>query len=84
VVALDRAQGYVARMPSFVKSVTFDCHDPLKVAASWAEALGSDVDEDMLADRGDLFVMADLEGSEFCLEIWSESIPLTGQRGTGE
>lgn len=111
-------------MPSFVKSVTFDCHDPLKVAAFWAEALGSNVDEDstperawvepagwggpnvwfqkvpeaktaknrqhfdlramgaleterdrlvglgasILADHGDLYVMADPEGNEFCLE----------------
>jgi hypothetical protein len=38
-------------MPSFVKSVTFDCHDPLAIAAFWAEALGSDVDEDSTPDR---------------------------------
>lgn len=38
-------------MPSFVKSVTFDCHDPLAVAAFWAAALGSDVDEDSTAER---------------------------------
>ena len=31
-------------MPSFIKSVTFDCHDPLAVAAFWAAALGSNVD----------------------------------------
>ncbi len=111
-------------MPSFVKSVTFDCHDPLAVAAFWAAALGSNVDEDstserawvepagwggpnlwfqrvaedktaknrqhfdlrvmgplederdrlvalgaaVLADHGDLLVMADPEGNEFCLE----------------
>jgi hypothetical protein len=111
-------------MPSFVKSVTFDCREPLVVAAFWAEALGSNVDEDstpdrawvepagwggpnlwfqkvpegkaaknrqhfdlrvmgpleserdrlvalgasVLAERGDLCVMADPEGNEFCLE----------------
>lgn len=111
-------------MTSYVKSVTFDCHDPLAVAAFWAAALGSDVDEDstrerawvepagwggpslwfqrvpegkeaknrqhfdlramgpldaerarlvglgatVLHDRGDLVVMADPEGNEFCLE----------------
>ena len=38
-------------MPSFVKSVTFDCHDPLALAAFWAAALGSNVDEDSTPDR---------------------------------
>ena len=38
-------------MPSFVKSVTFDCRDPLAVAAFWAGALGSNVDEDSTPDR---------------------------------
>lgn len=38
-------------MVSFVKSVTFDCHDPLVVAAFWAAALGSNVDEDSTPDR---------------------------------
>ncbi|MCP3421399.1 VOC family protein [Nocardioides pinisoli] len=38
-------------MPSFVKSVTFDCNEPLVVAAFWAEALGSDVDEESRAER---------------------------------
>lgn len=38
-------------MPSFVKSVTFDCHDPLTLAAFWAAALGSDVDEDSTSER---------------------------------
>jgi Glyoxalase-like domain len=38
-------------MVSFIKSVTFDCHEPLVVAAFWAEALGSDVDEDSTPDR---------------------------------
>ncbi len=38
-------------MPAFVKSVTFDCHDPLAVAAFWAAALGSNVDEDSTPER---------------------------------
>ena|SRR3954468_17894835 len=38
-------------MVSFIKSVTFDCADPLRVAAFWAEALGSDVDEESTADK---------------------------------
>ena len=38
-------------MVSFIKSVTFDCHEPLKVAAFWAEALGSNVDEDSTPER---------------------------------
>ncbi|PUA80430.1 VOC family protein [Nocardioides currus] len=38
-------------MVSFIKSVTFDCHEPLRVAAFWAEALGSNVDEDSTTER---------------------------------
>ena len=38
-------------MTSFIKSVTFDCQQPLRVAAFWAEALGSNVDEDSTVDR---------------------------------
>ena len=111
-------------MTAFIKSVTFDCHEPLVVAEFWAAALGSNVDEDSTPDRawvepagwggpslwfqkvpegkvaknrqhfdlrvmgdlaeererlvglgasvqgggGDLFVMLDPEGNEFCLE----------------
>ena len=32
-------------MPAFVKNLTFDCVDALRVARFWAAALGSDVDE---------------------------------------
>lgn len=32
-------------MTSFITSVTFDCHDPLRVAMFWAAALGPDVNE---------------------------------------
>ena len=38
-------------MTSFVKSVTFDCREPLVVATFWAAALGSNVDEDSTPER---------------------------------
>lgn len=38
-------------MTSFVKSVTFDCSSALQLAAFWAAALGSDVDEDSTDDK---------------------------------
>jgi hypothetical protein len=38
-------------MVSYVKSVTFDCEDALVVAAFWAAALGSNMDEDSTRDR---------------------------------
>jgi len=38
-------------MVSFIKSVTFDCHEPLVVAVFWAAALGSNVDEDSTPER---------------------------------
>lgn len=111
-------------MVAFVKSVTFDCSSALLLATFWAEALGSNVDEDstderawvepagwggpnlwfrqvpegkvaknrqhfdlravgpvsaevdrlvalgarLLAQDGDLIVLADPEGNEFCVE----------------
>ena len=46
------ARPYGERMTSsYIKSVTVDCDDPLAVAAFWAAALGSDVDEDSTAER---------------------------------
>ena len=36
---------------SFVKSVTFDCGDALRVATIWSAALGSNLDEDSTADK---------------------------------
>lgn len=38
-------------MVAFVKSVTFDAADTLRLAAFWAAALGSNVDEDSTAER---------------------------------
>ena len=38
-------------MASYVKSVTFDCANALLLAAFWAAALGSNVDEDSTEER---------------------------------
>jgi hypothetical protein len=38
-------------MPSYVKTVTFDCTNALMLARFWAAALGSNVDEDSSAER---------------------------------
>ncbi|MEO8330778.1 MAG: VOC family protein [Candidatus Nanopelagicales bacterium] len=38
-------------MVSFIKSVTFDCQDTMRVATFWAAALGSNVDEDSTPSR---------------------------------
>jgi Glyoxalase-like domain len=38
-------------MPSFIKNLTVDCDDALRVARFWAAALGSDVDEDSSPER---------------------------------
>ncbi|GAA2645791.1 VOC family protein [Dactylosporangium fulvum] len=38
-------------MPTYIKSVTFDCADALVVARFWAAALGTDVDEEATAER---------------------------------
>lgn len=38
-------------MTSFVKNLTFDCDDALRVARFWAAALGSDVDEESTPER---------------------------------
>lgn len=38
-------------MPSFIKSVTFDCGDALRLGSFWAEVLGSNVDEDATRDK---------------------------------
>lgn len=38
-------------MPAFIKSVTFDCTDALRLAQFWAAALGSNVDEDSTSEK---------------------------------
>jgi predicted enzyme related to lactoylglutathione lyase len=37
-------------MPVFIKNLTVDCADALRVARFWAAALGSDVDEDSTSE----------------------------------
>jgi glyoxalase superfamily protein len=36
---------------SYIKNATFDCEDALRVARSWAAALGTDVDEDSTSEK---------------------------------
>jgi predicted enzyme related to lactoylglutathione lyase len=38
-------------MASYIKTVTWDCADALRVARFWAAALGTDVDEESTPDR---------------------------------
>jgi Glyoxalase-like domain len=57
-------------VPSFIKSLTFDCDDALRVATFWAAALGSDVDEDSTRDRA--FVEAAGWGGP---NIWFNAVP---------
>jgi hypothetical protein len=38
-------------MTSFVKAVTWDCGDALRLAQFWAAALGTDVDEESTPER---------------------------------
>lgn len=38
-------------MPAVIKSVSFDCDDAVRLAAFWAAALGSNVDEDASRDK---------------------------------
>ena len=38
-------------MAAFIKSVTFDCTDALRLAKFWAQALGSNVDEDATPEK---------------------------------
>src|SRR5262245_25745240 len=38
-------------MASYIKTVTWDCADALRVATFWAAVLGTDMDEESTADR---------------------------------
>ncbi|GGM73358.1 WYL domain-containing protein [Dactylosporangium sucinum] len=49
--ALGRRLVNNAEVPTYVKSVTFDCADALRVARFWAAALGTDVDDDATEER---------------------------------
>jgi len=57
-------------MPSFIKAVTFDCAEPLRTAAFWASALGSNVDEDSTPDKA--FVEAAGWGGP---NLWFNKVP---------
>ncbi len=57
-------------MAAFIKSVTFDCADALRLAEFWAEALGSDVDEDSTSEKA--FVEAPGWGGP---NIWFQVVP---------
>lgn len=57
-------------MGTFIKSVTFDCGDALRLATFWAEALGSEVDEDSTAQKA--FVEAPGWGGP---NIWFAQVP---------
>ncbi len=57
-------------MPAFIKSVTFDCADALRLARFWAETLGSNVDED--ATTGKAYVEAAGWGSP---NMWFNAVP---------
>ena len=43
--------GYVARMGTWIKSVTFDCADAMVLGRFWAAALGTDLDEDSTSEK---------------------------------
>jgi uncharacterized protein (DUF1786 family) len=61
---------YRARMPAYVKSVTFDCADALVVARFWAAALGGEVDADGTPDKA--FVEAPGWGGP---NLWFQRVP---------
>jgi hypothetical protein len=57
-------------MASLIKSVTFDCVDAPALAAFWAAALGTDLDEDATSDRA--YVEAPGWGGP---NIWFNRVP---------
>jgi hypothetical protein len=57
-------------MVTFVKFMTFDCRDALRLAAFWAAALGSNVDEDSTAEKA--FVEAPGWGGP---NMWFNAVP---------
>ena len=57
-------------MPTFIKSVTFDCRDASRLADFWAQALGSDVDEHATAEKA--YVEAPGWGGP---NIWFNAVP---------
>jgi hypothetical protein len=59
-----------ALMPTYIKSVTFDCRDALVVARFWTAALGGELDEDATADKA--FVEAPGWGAP---NLWFQRVP---------
>ena len=57
-------------MTSVIKSLTWDCSDTLRVAAFWAAALGSDVDEESTPEKA--FVEASGWGGP---SMWFQRVP---------
>jgi hypothetical protein len=43
--------GYGPGMPTYIKSITFDCADALLVGSFWAAALGTDMDEGSTSEK---------------------------------
>ncbi len=57
-------------MTAFIKNLTFDCGDALRLATFWAAALGSDVDEESTPEKA--FVEAPGWGGP---SIWFNLVP---------
>jgi hypothetical protein len=61
-------------MAAFIKRLTVDCVDALRVARFWAAALGSDVERlvglgaSVVERFDDITALRDPEGNEFCVE----------------
>lgn len=60
----------MTHMPTYIKSVTFDCQDALVVARFWAAALGGELDEDATSDKA--FVEAPGWGAP---NLWFQRVP---------
>jgi Glyoxalase-like domain len=71
-------------MANVIKAVSFDAADARALAAFWAAALGSDVDEDFAADMAfvdaagwggpDIWFTPVPGGNEFCVEPGPEPV----------
>jgi hypothetical protein len=57
-------------MASFIKFLTFDCRDALRLAEFWAAVLGSNVDEDSTSEKA--FVEAAGWGGP---NMWFNAVP---------
>ncbi len=64
-------------MAAFIKSVTFDCVDALRLAEFWASALGSNVDEESTPEKA--YVEAAGWGGP---NLWFNAVPEPRARRT--